>query len=59
MKTAKRYAAAYYLDCPECGEGLHNPDGSLMWLMEHLPAGKQIRTAICANCGATVKLPRL
>lgn len=58
-KTAKSFPVAWNLDCPECGGGLANPDGSFMWLLEHLPGkGGPTQTVKCTECGAVVKLPK-
>jgi hypothetical protein len=54
MKTAKATPAAWYIDCSNCGEGLPDQDGSLMW-SEPGAIGKT--TQKCDACGVTNRLP--
>lgn len=54
MKTAKAYAAAYFVDCPHCGEGHASSDGSLLWE----PQAVASLVVTCFSCGERFKLPR-
>lgn len=58
MKTGRLTVAAYYLDCPYCGEGIGNPiDGSHMWGVDAGEVKPGQTTVECITCGKTVKLP--
>ncbi len=55
-KLVKLKVCSYWVDCPECGEGVASPGvGSLYWTMDELReyAGQ---TRQC-TCGAQVKIP--
>ena len=55
MKTGKPEVAAYYLNCPDCGESIDHPSGSgLLWLPSD-PC-RDVSTE-CFCCGRLVKIP--
>lgn len=52
-KAAMVKVAAYFVDCPNCDEGIENPeDGSQLWDANFdYPA-----TVVCRMCGETLRL---
>lgn len=56
MKTAKLRIAAYFVDCPQCGEGIGAPDNeSFLWPVD-MPVKE--KTMTCSACNTRFKLPR-
>ena len=49
-------AAALYINCPVCGEGIEAPNGSFVWMTDEYRAVAGTKQE-CGNCGAFVKIP--
>lgn len=57
LKAAKVRVAAYYIDCPDCGNGICAPDnGSFVWPID-MPIFNQ-ETVKCDDCDGVFTLPK-
>lgn len=54
MKTAKIWASAVFVGCPECLEQIESPDGSLQHDAMNKLYGKSCQ---CPHCAARFRLP--
>lgn len=57
MKTAKKVIAAVDLLCPECGETIPAPGGSLFWTVDELPVTGSV--IACPSCGRNCRAPKV
>lgn len=58
MKTARYYVGSVEITCPECNQGIREPDSeSEFWTMEELARHRDAGPFTCPECSTKFKLP--